>query len=358
MSKLLNREDEAIVTCVVCRNLLEQPVLLGCLHNACSPCIGDISSPAAPGSGHGRGEQGLMSVTCPRCKETHNMDAKSLNRTNMHVAARIAVIQTELQQANKYCSVCRESRLGELPATHSCPECRLLLCDDCTRDHARFLRGHPVVAVSAADDAQEPSVEAVVAKIRECCEHGKPLSYYCKTCESLACTVCIQLKCSREEHRFAPAEAVCEEAKKELMAAVDRVTSSPGLRLVREHAARSKSLLGELQAARRSQLEALQQRREEAMRGITEVYERAERRMREFSQLQQEEALERMVTVAVTGDESTLPEMTPVPPIVAECVQSMEEMLAKFIDSIRITNLTPGIGRSDTSDSSQPPSSQ
>ncbi|XP_056406195.1 E3 ubiquitin-protein ligase TRIM62-like [Hyla sarda] len=163
------------LTCSICLNIYEDPILLRCGHNFCRLCINHVfESQEASGV-----------YTCPDCREKFlerpalQSNLKLSNITEHFHSSQPAQAETEI-----FCSSCIAS---PVPAVIWCLHCEVSLCDNHLKVHSK----------SQEHVLMEPCSSL---RIRKCPSHQKTLTYYC--CDENAC-ICISclLNGGHKEHQ-------------------------------------------------------------------------------------------------------------------------------------------------------------
>lgn len=194
--------DRSLLTCCLCKRLLTEPMLLGCLHSCCSRCLdaavhaaGDITAQTdhevdSASSCHGY-------VTCTKCNvNTSLIDSKR----NGFVTA----VLHERRSATGLvtCDPCQVAGKQRQAAEHTCTECGQFLCTDCLRWHRKFYSRHSVKPVVAAAGGGSGSAvqQPLMPLVPVCAQHGSKCDLYCTVCDRLKCISCVKLSCMEAKH--------------------------------------------------------------------------------------------------------------------------------------------------------------
>ena len=183
------RMDE-LLTCRVCKETLNEPKTLSCLHSFCKKCLARyVEIQRDDARREGRAENLFK---CPTCRTQfqleQNESVERLASSNfINNLLDILKIQHETQKLS--CDICN----GQLPAECRCVQCESYLCKNCLKTHNNWpaLKSHNVLSL---EELAKPENQAK-AKPR-CHKDGhenKHLEYYCKTCQQLACINCVVL---------------------------------------------------------------------------------------------------------------------------------------------------------------------
>ena len=111
-----------------------------------------------------------------------------------------------------------ESCNGQLPAECRCVQCESYLCKNCLKKHNNWpaFKRHDVLTLQ---ELAKPENEAKAKAKPRCYKDGhenRPLDYYCKTCQQLACITCVLLDHPKPEHDCHPVSVVVEQQKDDL----------------------------------------------------------------------------------------------------------------------------------------------
>ena len=148
-------------------------------------------------------------ITCPVCKETHNLSAGGVDglQDNVHTLEKLEQmsIKQTLSAQQIQCILCDEDKVGEY-----CEKCSGFLCDFCVSTHKRQSRysSHSTVP------CDELSPEQYVSPNREvtCKQHNKEIVFRCNDCDSFLCPKCT-ISGNHQSHHF----VTIEDSDKDLM---------------------------------------------------------------------------------------------------------------------------------------------
>ncbi|XP_068099192.1 tripartite motif-containing protein 75-like [Hyperolius riggenbachi] len=166
------------LSCSICLNVYQDPVVLRCGHSFCSSCIGSVLD-AQEGSGY----------SCPQCR-TEFAERSALYRSialrNIAESLHPNILEQEI--SGILCNYCINS---SVPAVKTCVHCEASLCE-----------GHVKVHNKAAEHVLiEPTT---CLENRKCSVHKKILEYYCNKD-----SVCICVSCRLDgEHKGHQVESI------------------------------------------------------------------------------------------------------------------------------------------------------
>ncbi|XP_076126755.1 tripartite motif-containing protein 16-like [Alosa pseudoharengus] len=193
-----NNED--LLMCPICLDLLKDPVTILCGHNYCMGCI--------KGCWDQEDQKGVYN--CPQCRQTF-APRPVLNKNNV-VAELVAQLRTTRIQAappalstagpgNVECDICTGRKLK---AVKSCLDCLLSYCGTHFKAHNELHPGRNHLVIDATGQLQE----------RICSRHKKVFEIFCRTDQS-----CICYLCTMDEHKghdTVTAVAECYNKQKQL----------------------------------------------------------------------------------------------------------------------------------------------
>ncbi|XP_068098346.1 E3 ubiquitin/ISG15 ligase TRIM25-like [Hyperolius riggenbachi] len=177
--------SEEELSCSICLNVYQDPVLLRCGHNFCSSCIGDVLD-AQEGSGF---------YSCPQCHtEFAERPALHRNIALQDIAKHFLFNPTVQEISGILCNYCINS---SAPAVKTCLHCEASLCEGHVKVHNKATE-HVLI---------EPTT---CLENRKCFVHKKILEYYCNED-----SVCICVSCRLDgEHKGHQVESINDASEK------------------------------------------------------------------------------------------------------------------------------------------------
>lgn len=238
----------SILECCICNKVSHAVSLLDCLHSCCEGCLSGSSC------------VGDTQVTCPKCQDVTRLTSRDWYRMT---ATQCRAPSLSLGSAD--CAICITKGYEGRAAEQWCKECSKALCDECARDHTRHVASHTIVSLF---DTLSSTTSNQLCKI-----HGDKLGFHCLQCKAVMCLACRE-ECMHSHHDI---QYVGGERMNDLVQdATNRVLSL--LELLESSTARVTSAmkLPDVQAVRKSSVEALQKNKRAVLDELDRAYVAAE----------------------------------------------------------------------------------
>ena len=206
---------EELLTCCVCKETLNEPTTLPCFHSFCKKCLTRYVEIQRDDARRQRRPEHLFK--CPTCRTQFQLrQTQSVERlpSNHFINNLLDILKVQQQAQRLPCESCN----GQLPAECRCVQCESYLCKNCLKTHNNWpaFKRHDVLTL---EELAKPENQAKAKAKPRCHKDGhenKPLDYYCKTCQQLACITCIVLDHRKREHDCQPTAVVAKQLKEEL----------------------------------------------------------------------------------------------------------------------------------------------
>ena len=175
--------DEKInLECAECKKLLQDPVVLPCLHSICRRCLITI---------YGQHESRGI-IACPECCEDFDKPDTGVNGfpENFFLKGLLSVYRAK-HSKNIKCKVC-ELQKKDTFATFKCLNCADFLCEDHGKAHnqTRMTIEHTVEPLAdlqgGVRDREMRQLQTIKCPVHE----GEAIKYYCETCSTPICRDC------------------------------------------------------------------------------------------------------------------------------------------------------------------------
>lgn len=171
----------AFLRCFLCSKLYADPKMLPCLHSFCKLCIP-------------KEHCSKKILTCPLCRESFDISQKEVPR-NIYLENRVNLYQEQSKHFNDpSCIFCKLNAQGNKEAVRQCITCLDLLCKVCSERHTSttLTIDHQVIPITEIKSGKYDDAILLVKYKTYCQKHSdEEVWYFCKTCNSLICSVCI-----------------------------------------------------------------------------------------------------------------------------------------------------------------------
>ena len=177
-SKTTISSEEKTMTCSICKNILENPCSLLCLHSFCDKCLKNVDHII---------EEERKGILCPLCR-------KFTSEPNIKKDPILEVLLEAFSQyydknilnkdpVDKFCNQC-DTRIN---VTSYCVDCKVELWQTCKTRHLCFedMSEHTIVPIA------EVGTHPVVNVTKYCPKHvTKPIKLSCVPCKLAICADC------------------------------------------------------------------------------------------------------------------------------------------------------------------------
>ncbi|XP_073799967.1 E3 ubiquitin-protein ligase TRIM47-like isoform X2 [Danio rerio] len=173
---------EAQFKCMVCLDVLQDPVTIPCGHSYCMSCITDCWNQ----------EEQKRIYSCPLCKQSFTprpalaknvVFAEMLEKLQKSRLQTAAPASVHTGSGDVECDACTGNKQK---AVKSCQECRNSYCPDHLQQHESLFRGRGHNLMEATGRLQEMI----------CPQHNKVMEIYCRTDQRCICVLCLM-----DEHK-------------------------------------------------------------------------------------------------------------------------------------------------------------
>ncbi|CAH1266036.1 MID1 [Branchiostoma lanceolatum] len=199
------------LTCPVCLDLYEQPVLLPCAHSLCKRCAGEVFASRKP-SAQPVGQAMAPKHECPSCRHEFQLpeigvDGLRKNTTLQNIVDRYRESKNNSAAPKAVpCEMCDKEPPND--ALKTCLVCDTSYCEACLSTY------HPMKAGLARHTLVEAS--AATPKALMCTEHvQEKVNMYCETDECLVCSLC-KLVGKHKDHEVAAISDTFQQKKKSI----------------------------------------------------------------------------------------------------------------------------------------------
>ena len=176
----IHKSLKALTTCPICQDIYVNPKVLSCQHTFCKRCVRQYYT--------SYNEDRLVKMTnfpCPQCRKTIYLTTGGLEGLpNDRKVQELLDFMDRLSITSKtktdVCDICLFEK-KQVNASNFCIHCSKYFCSTCKGHHEdnALFRSHSLMDITSSD-----------LSVLECSEHKEEIKYFCKTCNTLLCTVC------------------------------------------------------------------------------------------------------------------------------------------------------------------------
>ncbi|XP_043093219.1 tripartite motif-containing protein 16-like protein isoform X2 [Puntigrus tetrazona] len=239
--------------CLVCLDVLKDPVTIPCGHSFCMGCITDCWDQ----------QDQMRAYSCPQCRQTF-IPIPALSKNNLLAKA---VEKLKKRSAHSYaepgdvqCDVCAERKHK---AVKSCLMCLESYCQTHFDHHEEFHSHKCHKVIDATGQLHE----------KICCQHDKLLEFFCKTDQQFICVICTMYEHKKHNTVSAATQWMEKQQLKETR------------RRFQQRIQQREKDLQQLKDAMKSHKDSAQTAVEDSERIFTELISSIEKRRSEFTQM-------------------------------------------------------------------------
>lgn len=208
----INEKLSDIVECCICTDIFTDPRILPCFHTFCANCLKEIGLKAKKGPGD--------KMSCPQCRAEFTVPLGGFMelQKNFFMCKLLEVIHSSSKQ-----NVCDLNTGNCSSAKWYCEECRLKLCDECSKVHKtiKIQKKHELVPLENHTDTLKP------LDIRHptfCDQHEKEkLKIFCNDCLVVLCTFCFLE--NHQSHKWSKLTEAAKMCRTHITRNIDMLTS-------------------------------------------------------------------------------------------------------------------------------------
>ncbi|XP_072047304.1 uncharacterized protein [Amphiura filiformis] len=189
------RED--LTRCGICKEIINQPKALSCLHTFCLECLREWS------------QHDKEYVTCPvlSCKKTTPMPSDGVGGLPGNVFVASLIENSPTRNKKIPCACCEETDNVVLA---KCLDCNGFLCQVGVDMHKTpLLRSHQMIKLEDIATGKVDIKRLSGKKEPTCSKHkGQALWFFCETCQILICRDCTVVNHRNPGHEYVELESV------------------------------------------------------------------------------------------------------------------------------------------------------
>ena len=192
---MASNEEINLLKCEICKNMLDNPRSLSCLHSFCENCL--ASSIGKYGSKNDNGISCQICQTVTQIFADGNLDSKDpvecLPKNNFISSLVEREKITSSKGQDNFCQPCFEEDGVKEEGSHWCQQCSGVLCHNCAKFHKKVknLAGHRVYAINNLKEHPE-----IISKAYELCETHTEEKFesFCYSHDEPCCVRCMVYK--------------------------------------------------------------------------------------------------------------------------------------------------------------------
>ncbi|XP_038056031.1 E3 ubiquitin-protein ligase TRIM71-like [Patiria miniata] len=198
-AKTVWKISQGHLECPICCCLFKDPKMLDCLHSFCLKCLEEMMSKQKPEA---------EKITCPVCRRETQVPDGGLQSlaSSFFLSSLVDEVQQQKEVLGDASAPTATCDCGEgKEATSRCLDCSDNLCQECRKAHGRFksTKNHQIISLGDWKKSKMPPAEHSKPITRMCTIHtDHHLCFFCDTCNTLICSMCVALDHRSAEHNF------------------------------------------------------------------------------------------------------------------------------------------------------------
>lgn len=254
--------EQDLLSCILCKGIVEAPLLLHCLHSCCWRCAIGLAE-----------NNGSDSLRCPACDVI--TDIGTQKQHNLFIADQVRLFKLLTNATN--CSFCREEDESiEKQANVWCLQCQRSLCSECIPGHAKYNKSHKSIDIAKITNQSQ---ECLLSS-KPCALHAKQLELMCFDCKQAKCIECVT-QCETAGHSLLMLKgpkvtSVLSDARKRVQQWRDLLESKSAR--LQQH----KSLINDINLARSLDLDRLRTKKKCTLDAVTKAYDDGESELQAY----------------------------------------------------------------------------
>ncbi|XP_038056036.1 E3 ubiquitin-protein ligase TRIM56-like [Patiria miniata] len=198
-AKTVWKISQGHLECPICCCLFKDPKMLDCLHSFCLKCLEEMMSKQKPEA---------EKITCPICRRETQVPDGGLQSlaSSFFLSSLVDEVKQQEEVLGEASAPTVTCDCGEgKEATSRCLDCSDNLCQECRKAHGRVksTKNHQIISLGDWKKSKMPPAEHSKSITRMCTIHtDHPLCFFCDTCDTLICSMCVALDHRSVEHNF------------------------------------------------------------------------------------------------------------------------------------------------------------
>ncbi|XP_038056013.1 tripartite motif-containing protein 3-like [Patiria miniata] len=198
-AKTVWKISQGHLECSICCCLFKDPKMLDCLHSFCLKCLKEMMSKQKPEA---------EKIICPVCRRETQVPDGGLQSlaSSFFLSSLVDEVKQQKEVLGDASAPTVTCDCGEgKEATWRCLDCSDNLCQECRKAHGRFksTKNHQIISLGDWKKSKMPPAEHSKPITPMCTIHtDHPLCFFCDTCNTLICSMCVALDHRSAEHNF------------------------------------------------------------------------------------------------------------------------------------------------------------